>query len=85
MRTTIAISDEILRAAKVRARERGETLGQFVDAALQRELAQSPDAGVGPAIPVFTRGTGPKPGVDLNSNRALAEILDEGVALEARR
>jgi hypothetical protein len=28
-------------------------------------------------LPVFTAGTGPRPGVDLRSNRALAELLDD--------
>lgn len=76
MRTTLAISDEILTAAKQRARERGQTLGEFVDAALQRELAE-PTAGPVPQVPVFRGGTGPRPGIDLRSNRALAEVLDE--------
>ena len=39
MRTTVSISDEQLAAAKRRARERGETLGDVVDAVLRRELA----------------------------------------------
>jgi hypothetical protein len=36
-------------------------------------------------IPVFRGGTGPRPGIDLTSNRALYEVLDEGVPLERRR
>jgi hypothetical protein len=85
MRTTLAISDELLDAAKRRARERGLTLGQVVDAALQRELNESPAPQSAPEIPVFRGGTGPRPGVDLTSNRALLELLDEGVELDKRR
>ncbi len=85
MRTTVSISDEILVAAKRRARERGQTLGQLVDAALQRELSQ-PDRPSDPRpVPVFRGGTGPRPGIDLTSNRALSEALDEGVELDRRR
>jgi len=34
---------------------------------------------------VFSGGTGPRPGIDLTSNRALHEALDDGVELDARR
>lgn len=85
MRTTIRISDELLVAAKRRARERGQTLGQLVDAALQRELSDARPRDEVPAVPVFHGGGGPRPGIDLNSNRALLEALDEGVELDNRR
>lgn len=85
MRTTVSISDELLVAAKRRARERGQTLGQFVDAALQRELSAAEVPREAPAVPVFRGGTGPRPGIDLTSNRALIEVLDDGVDLEDRR
>lgn len=81
MRTTLSISDEILLASKRRAHERGITLGQFVDEALQRELNEPPITADAPAIPVFTGGTGPRPGIDLSSNRALLDALDEDTAL----
>lgn len=85
MRTTLSISDELLIAAKRRAHERGQTLGALVDAALQRELAATDAAPTGPPVPVFRGGTGPRPGIDLSSNRALLEALDEGVELDDRR
>jgi hypothetical protein len=85
MRTTVSISDELLAAAKRRARERGQTLGDVVDAALRRELAQPADLGERPAVPVFRGGNGPRPGIDLSSNRVLLEALDEGLELDARR
>lgn len=84
MRTTISISDELLVAAKHRARERGQTLGEVVDAALRRELARPDQPGERPVVPVF-RGTGPRAGIDLTSNRALQEALDEGLEPNARR
>ncbi|MGB2711496.1 MAG: CopG family transcriptional regulator [Conexibacter sp.] len=85
MRTTLSISDELLAAAKRRARERGQTLGDVVDAALQRELNDAGPAQTAPPVPVFRGGSGPRPGIDLSSNRALLEALDEGVELDDRR
>ncbi len=75
MRTTMAIDDNLLATAKARARERGTTLGGLVEAALRRELAGGDPPATVP-LPVFTAGTGPRPGVDLRSNRALSELLD---------
>lgn len=85
MRTTVSISDELLAAAKQRARERGQTLGEVVDAALRRELSQAGPPRQRAPVPVFRGGTGPRPGIDLTSNRALHETLDEGLELDARR
>ena len=85
MRTTVSISDELLAAAKRRARERGETLGQVVDAALRRELIADRTPAPGPPVPTFRGGTGPRPGIDLSSSRALHEALDEGLELDDRR
>ncbi len=41
MKTTIEIDDELLRRAKVRAAERGETLRALVERGLQRELSET--------------------------------------------
>jgi hypothetical protein len=83
MRTTVSISDELLAAAKRRARERGQSLGSVIEDALRRELAAVRDSSVRPPVPVFAGGSGPRPGLDLTSNRALAEVLDEGRDLDA--
>lgn len=85
MRTTISISDELLTAAKRRARERGQTLGSVVEDALRRELATVGEPSPRPSVPVLTRGTGPRPGLDLTSNRALYEVLDESLDLNSRK
>ena len=84
MRTTLALDDALLAAAKRRAAQQGQTLGQVVNDALRRELTRVDDL-AGPPIPVVTRGSGPAPGLDLTSNRALADYLDEGVPLDRRR
>ncbi|BBX98611.1 antitoxin VapB31 [Mycobacterium lacus] len=77
MRTTVSISDELLAAAKRRARERGQSLGAVIEDALRRELAAAHTGGDRPTVPVFDGGTGPRRGLDLASNTALSEVLDE--------
>lgn len=84
MRTTLAIDDELLARARARARAEGVTLGVVVENALRRDLAR-PAPRQAPPIPVFHGGTGPRPGVDLSSNRALHEALDEGLPLDRMR
>jgi hypothetical protein len=85
MRTTVSISDELLAAAKRRAREQGVSLGEVIDAALRRELAVVRRTDDRPPVPVFDGGSGPRPGIDLTSNRALFEALDDGLELDTRR
>jgi hypothetical protein len=85
MRTTVSISDELLAAAKRRAREQNVSLGEVIDAALRRELAVERGTEDRPVVPVFDGREGPRPGIDLTSNRALQEALDDGLELDARR
>jgi hypothetical protein len=85
MRTTVAVDDHLLVAAKRRARERGLTLGELVEEALRHELNAAPSAGDAATVPVFQGGGGLRPGVDLSSNRAITELLDEDQPLDRRR
>ena len=85
MRTTVNISDELLVAAKRRARSVGRPLGWVIDAALRRELTAQRPAGQRPQVPVFRGGTGPRAGIDLTSNQALAEALDADLPVDERR
>jgi hypothetical protein len=84
MRTTLAVDDHLLAAAKRRARARGQTLGQVVEDALRRELAD-PIMREPVEVPVFRGGGGPLPGVDLRSNRAIREVLDRGAGTDELR
>jgi hypothetical protein len=84
MRTTVSVDDELLAAAKRRAQERGVTLGAVIESALRRELT-APAPAAAPSIPVFRGGTGPRPGLDLTSNRAIHEVLDEDRDLDRLR
>ena len=76
MRTTVNIDENLLATARTEAKRRGYGVSELLEDALRRELAhRAPSRG--PAVPVFQGGSGPAPGVDLRSNRALAEYLDE--------
>lgn len=84
MRTTVNIDDELLIAAKARAQQRGVALGTILDEALRRADESRPSTRDLPTLPVF-EGTGLQPGVDLSSNRAIAEILDSETSLRQLR
>jgi plasmid stability protein len=77
VRTTIKLDDDVFRAFKRRAAEHGTSLTYEIGEALRSDLAESNMAVEAEPyrVPVF-RGSAPVPGVDLNSNAALAEILD---------
>lgn len=84
MRTTVAIDDNVLAAAKRRARERGITLGAVIEDALRGSLAHGRPV-ERPPIPVFREGTGVRRGIDVASNRALLEALDGDSRLDDLR
>ena len=77
VRTTIQLDDEVFRAFKQRAAERGTSLAYEIEEALRSELAACVEVAKSERyqVPTF-RGTAPVPGVDLNSNAALADILE---------
>lgn len=77
MRTTLAIDDRLLESAKARAAASGQTLGAYVEEALRMRLTAAATSRTIPELPVFERGTGPAPGVDVSSNRGLFDALDE--------
>ncbi len=85
MRTTVALPEQLLKMARRSARARGLTLGGLVEAALRRELARPTGPTSSPEVPVFRGGTGVRPGIDVTSNRALLEALDENSRLEQLR
>ena len=75
MRTTLSIDDHLLAAAKEAARRQGATLGELVEDALRRALAE-PMATRVPTVPTFRGGKGLRPGVPFRSNRELMEYLE---------
>ncbi len=85
IRTTIALPEQLLKTAKREARSRGLTLGRLIEAALRRELSRRSEHPSVPEVPTFRGGHGVRPGIDVASNRALLEALDEGRAIEQLR
>lgn len=78
MRTTIILPDELYRQVKERVRREDRTVTSFLEEALRRALAERDEVGrdfvVEPYRPTVT---GVRPGVDLNSNAALEDLMDD--------
>lgn len=76
MRTTIRIDDELLARAKARAAQNRTSLNTVIEealrAALNRQPARAKPAGRLPAM----KGRGLRPGVNLNSNADLLDLMD---------
>ena len=75
-RTTVRLDDDLLAAAKVHAAASGQSLNDLVEASLRQVLASGAgtEPAERPALVVFQGGTGPVPGVDLDSSVALLEL-----------
>jgi hypothetical protein len=78
MRTTLSIADHLITAAEDRAARRRETLGQFVEEAIRSRLAELDSPPGDRAVELLSVPGAPAPGVDLTSNRAIFDFLDEG-------
>lgn len=61
MRTTLNLDDDLLRAAKSLARQRGESLGAVVSSLLREALAPAPDLAYEMDVPVFVVREGAAP------------------------
>jgi Arc/MetJ family transcription regulator len=85
MRTTVRIDDALYRRVKARAAQTGRTTGEVIEDALRMVLRPPGRAEVElPPLPVFGGG-GVLPGVDLASNAALRERMDEDTGIDALR
>jgi hypothetical protein len=84
MRTTVVIDDALYRRVKARAAQTGRTVSEVISDALRDALRPRPAATPIRELPVFG-GSGALPGVDLSSNAALLDMMDEGVAIDALR
>ncbi|MGH3326730.1 MAG: ribbon-helix-helix domain-containing protein [Streptomycetales bacterium] len=84
-RTTIRIDDELLRKLKVRAAESGRTVGDLVEDAVRLALSTSGALTADlPTLPTYGGG-GVLPGVDLASNAALRDAMEQGLPVDALR
>lgn len=81
MRTTVILPDELYRQVKNRARAEDRTVTSFLEEALRAALADGARQPSRAKADVFlappSGGSGVRPGVDLDDNAALEDILDE--------
>jgi hypothetical protein len=85
MRTTVRLDDKLLTEAKKVAVETGRTFTQVVEDALRLALAQRGEKKSSKPVKLHTfGGNGLQPGVDLNSNAALADLMDQHDGLIGR-
>ena len=75
MRTTIEINDQLFRAAKRQAADRGTSLREVVDAALRQHLGKTKGPS-GYALQWATETGKLQAGVDLTDRDALFDLMD---------
>jgi hypothetical protein len=86
MRTTVRLDDRLIKEAKVRAAEQGITLTQLIDESLRERLAARPRRMTAEAFRLPTYGEGGiRPGVNLDDNRALRDLMDDETELSPSR
>lgn len=79
MRTTIRLDDHVLRQAKLAAAQQGCTLTRYIEDALRQRLVATSSAAQEKAtyqVPTFNSST--RPGVDLDSNADLLDLMESG-------
>jgi len=79
MRTTVRLDEHLLREAKRKANERGETLTSLIEQGLRLVLVRSRPQSAGHAqviLPVSKARGGTLPGVDLNDSAAILDRMD---------
>ncbi|MGI9051956.1 MAG: ribbon-helix-helix protein, CopG family [Ilumatobacteraceae bacterium] len=83
MRTTIRIDDDLYRTVKERAARSGRTVASVLEDAVRVGL-DPPDKVRRQPYRVRAAGRGGlRPGVDLSSNAAVGELLDEDLPIDA--
>ena len=85
MRTTIRIDDDLYRQVKAKAAHSGRTVAAVLEDAVRRGLNPAQRSVAGRFVVRPTGRGGLRPGVDLSSNAAIAEALDEGASVDALR
>lgn len=85
MRTTIRIDDALYREVKERAARSGRTVAAVLEDAVRRGLNPA-DRGARSRFAVQASGSGGlRPGVDLASNAAVSDVMEEGDSFGAMR
>jgi metal-responsive CopG/Arc/MetJ family transcriptional regulator len=77
MRTTINIDDQLLMQAKAQAAASGVTLAQLIEDALRESLIRRENVENRERVRMITmKGTGTRPGIDLDNSQSLLEIME---------
>jgi metal-responsive CopG/Arc/MetJ family transcriptional regulator len=76
MRTTLSLDDNLMRAAKRRAAETGQTLSSVIETALRETLEQEKKTKHSFRLRWITVKGGVQPGVDLVDRDALIERME---------
>jgi hypothetical protein len=78
MRTTVRLDEELLREAKLLAAAERTTLTALLEQALREMLARRKRVHDCPRVPLpISEGWGLRPGIDLNNNAALLDLMDD--------
>ena len=85
MRTTITIDEALYRRAKAKAALTGRTVSGVIEDAVRDSLRPG-NRGAAELRPLPTYGgSGVLPGVDLTSNAAVLDLMDDDAGLDALR
>ena len=77
MRTTINVDDQLLMQAKAQAAASGVTLTQLIEDALRESLIRRESVENRGRVRLITmKGTGTRPGIDLDNSQSLLEIME---------
>ncbi|HEY1970349.1 MAG TPA: ribbon-helix-helix protein, CopG family [Pseudonocardia sp.] len=77
MRTTITIDEHLLEQVRRRAAERGETVSKVIEDSVRESLLRHRDE-TRPRFRITTFDSGCQPGVDLDNNAALLDLMEQG-------
>lgn len=77
MRTTITIDDELLAQVKQQAALSGRTVSQTIEDAVRMSLQSRMDEPAPRFVVVPFDGGGYQPGVDLDDNAALLDLMED--------
>ncbi len=76
MKTTLNFDDRLIREAKKRAIEDGDTLTRLIERTLRDSLASSPDPATPSSVELITMSSRLAPGVDLADRNMLYERME---------
>lgn len=77
MRTTINVDEQLLIQAKAQAAASGVTLTQLIEDALRESLIRRESVENRGRVRLITmKGTGTRPGIDLDNSQSLLEIME---------